>query len=94
MERLAKSPAYCGLILAEEGPFSAYMSILPLHGYSVACINDVCAVSGDVMLMRAASCNSLQDLELECKAVGGLVGEWRPTTHCRKLIYTGRNRVH
>ena len=48
------------------------------------CVEDVCAVSPNALLMRTVACNALEEMALMCRDKGAYVGNWQRAAGCGK----------
>ena len=67
-----QSMDYCGMISDPTGRYSTCHPRVPIGGYYDACLRDVCMSmdSGDARIPRAAVCNLMEALSVECNATG------------------------
>ncbi|XP_075184096.1 IgGFc-binding protein-like [Anomaloglossus baeobatrachus] len=70
---------FCGLLLAEEGLFSACHNHVDPTEYFDKCVSDLCREEGD----SKALCNSLQSYVAMCQTVGITQIKWRNESFCR-----------
>ncbi|XP_075697036.1 IgGFc-binding protein-like [Rhinoderma darwinii] len=69
----------CGLLLAEDGLFSACHKDVDPIGYFDKCVLDMCREEGDSRVL----CNSLQSYAAMCQHVGNTKITWRSESFCR-----------
>nr|DBA15730.1 TPA: hypothetical protein GDO54_003201 [Pyxicephalus adspersus] len=72
------SDKYCGILLLEDGPFSACHNHLDPLGHFNNCVHDLCQTCGKAR----ALCNSLQGYMAVCQSMGITGMEWRKSSMC------------
>ncbi|XP_069460993.1 IgGFc-binding protein-like [Ambystoma mexicanum] len=69
---------YCGILTAEDGPFSSCKNTIPPEAYFNNCIYDLCMGDGD----QTALCFSIQSYVTACQAAGVTIQSWRSNSFC------------
>ena len=50
------------------------------------CVEDLCAVAPDELLMKASACNALQEMAHMCRDKGVTVENWKSNLTCGKEL--------
>ncbi|XP_048883722.1 IgGFc-binding protein-like [Brienomyrus brachyistius] len=73
-----QSPAYCGILLDDKGPFAVCHPRVNPNKFFKDCLFDLCALGG----AQSSLCEALESYVKECQDRGVVVGPWRNSTFC------------
>ncbi|XP_069057211.1 IgGFc-binding protein-like [Pleurodeles waltl] len=78
VKEVFKRRNYCGVLTAQDGPFSACHATMDPDAYFNNCVFDLCMGNGD----QSVLCFSIQSYVTACQAAGVKIRAWRSDSFC------------